>query len=128
MTETLERGIHRICSVKTFCKTHKKILVGVSVLTKSLQHRYFPTENFYKIFTYIYFEDHLQTTASNYNVTKMKSDFDMFFTIALHNSCSLTNLLKSNSGRLFMNYFTLIGIVSVANFQHVFIYVLNLAS
>ena len=44
----------------------------------------------------------------------------MLSTVALHNSCYLTNLFKSNTGLLIVNHFILIGIVSVANFQHVF--------
>ena len=44
----------------------------------------------------------------------------MLSTVALHNSCYLTNLFKGNTGLLIVNHFILIGIVSVANFQHVF--------
>ena len=45
---------------------------------------------------------------------------NMLSTVALHNSCYLTNLFKGNTGLLIVNHFILIGIVSVANFQHVF--------
>ena len=111
-----------MCSIKkAFLKisqnSQESICLEVSFLTERLRHRCFP-DNFCKTLTHIYFEDHLQTAGSNlnYNVTKMNSHINMFSTVALHNNCSLTNLSKSNSVRLFVNRFILLA----TKFQHVF--------